>query len=294
MRPLINWEELRNVTRPPFFSHMSEEEQKNLWNNEAEFYDYLIKMEVKGTFNALQCIPISSVDSVLDVGCGPGRITSQLAKIAGKVTALDISEKMMERCREKVRDYSHVETILMDWNCAEPDINLPRHDIVIASRSIGGEDIKKLSKFAKKYAAIISWANAPSIPEIRSLLFDSARKKGYPIKKIPFTHDRRLQYNLQYNLVYDLGYEPNINIVQDGFERYYPSKEDAYSDLQHLIGDPEELNLDVFKENVDQFLTYSSEKGYRFFFETRTFVLWWETLPKQFLNHIFESKGDLR
>ncbi|PWR69645.1 hypothetical protein DK846_17190 [Methanospirillum lacunae] len=196
---------------------------------------------------------------------------------------------MMKKCKEKIEGYPHVQTILMDWNEAEPDVNLLRHDIVIASRSIAGEDIKKLCSFAKKFVVLIGWANAPSIPEIRSALFDSARKSGYVIRHIPINHDRRLQYNLQYNLVYDLGYEPNINIVRDGFERCYKSKDDAYADLQHLISDPDELNQDIYKRNVDKYLTYTPESGYRFYFETRTFVMWWETYPKQFLNHEFIS-----
>jgi len=255
-----------------------------MWNNTADFYDQIIQMELQGTLNALRCVPISSDDSVLDIGCGPGRITSQVAKIAGKVTALDISENMMERCREKISEYPHVDTILMDWRLAEPDVNLPRHDIVIASRSIGGEDIKKLCSFAKKYAVLIGWANAPSIPDIRSALFDAARKSGRPLKPFQFDHDRRMQYNLQYNLIYDLGYEPNINIVQDGFERFYSSKEEAYADIERLNADHDDLDLDIFKTNVDQYLTYSPESGYRFFFETRTFVIWWEITPKRFFE----------
>ncbi|PWR69644.1 class I SAM-dependent methyltransferase [Methanospirillum lacunae] len=84
MRSLINWDELRNLTRPSIFSKMSDEEQKNLWNNEADYYNHLINMEHQGTLNALRCVPILPTDSVLDVGCGPGRITSQLAKLQGK------------------------------------------------------------------------------------------------------------------------------------------------------------------------------------------------------------------
>jgi hypothetical protein len=31
-------------------------------------------------------------------------------------------------------------------------------------------------------------------------------------------------------------------------------------------------------------MTFSQEEGYRFFFETRTFVLWWETKQKHFFD----------
>lgn len=283
MKPLINWEELRTLTRPIHFSHMTREEQLTLWESEAECYDRIIQMELQGTLNALQCIPIQPDDTVLDVGCGPGRITSQLVKRAKKVTALDSSQAMMEKCKEKITHYSNIETVLMDWNDTQPDVTIPKHDIVIASRSVGSQDLKKLISFAKKYAVIIGWANAPSIPEVRSALFDSARKSEAPVRDIPFNHDRRFQYNIMYNLVYDLGYEPNINIVKDGFEGIYSSKEEAYSHLIHLTKNPDELDLEIFKTNVDRYLT-KNENCYRFFCETRTFVLWWETNQKHFFG----------
>jgi len=282
MKSLINWEELRKITRPPHFSKMSIEEQLELWNGEAEFYDRIINMELQGTLNSLNCLPINPDNSILDVGCGPGRITSQLAKIAQKVTALDSSVEMMKKCKEKICEYPNVETVLMDWHCAEPDVNVAKHDIVIASRSTAEQDIKKLCSFARKYVVIIGWANAPSIPEIRSKLFDSARKEGSSIPPIPFNRDRRLQYNVLYNLVYDLGYEPNINIVKDGFERFYPTKDEAYSDLIQLIASPEMLDQEIFKANVDRYLTFLPGKGFHFYIETRTFVMWWDVNPKQF------------
>ncbi len=42
--------------------------------------------------------------SALEIGCGPGTWTPLLAEKAGEVTALDLSEKMLERAREAVRE----------------------------------------------------------------------------------------------------------------------------------------------------------------------------------------------
>jgi ubiquinone/menaquinone biosynthesis C-methylase UbiE len=42
--------------------------------------------------------------SALEIGCGPGTWTPLLAEQAGEVTALDLSEKMLERAREAVRE----------------------------------------------------------------------------------------------------------------------------------------------------------------------------------------------
>jgi SAM-dependent methyltransferase len=40
-------------------------------------------------------------DPVLELGCGTGRITLALAEAGHRVTGLDISEKMLERCNQK-------------------------------------------------------------------------------------------------------------------------------------------------------------------------------------------------
>ena len=42
---------------------------------------------------------LDSSDSVLDVACGPGLVACEFAKIAGHVTGIDITEKMIEQAR---------------------------------------------------------------------------------------------------------------------------------------------------------------------------------------------------
>ena len=43
---------------------------------------------------------VSQKDTVLDVACGPGLITFPFARIASKVTGMDITPKMIERAKE--------------------------------------------------------------------------------------------------------------------------------------------------------------------------------------------------
>jgi SAM-dependent methyltransferase len=46
---------------------------------------------------------------VVEIGCGPGRMTRRLADLAGRVLATDVSGAMLARCREFVGDRSNVE-----------------------------------------------------------------------------------------------------------------------------------------------------------------------------------------
>ena len=52
-------------------------------------------MEREYTFAQLDAFDTSPEDTVLDVGCGPGRISVLMAQRAKSVTAIDSSEKML-------------------------------------------------------------------------------------------------------------------------------------------------------------------------------------------------------
>ncbi len=61
------------------------------------------------------CRVVPSPDaSVLEVGCGVGRMTRRLAQLFGKVIALDISEEMLRRCRDNLSSFGNVEYRLVE------------------------------------------------------------------------------------------------------------------------------------------------------------------------------------
>jgi len=57
---------------------------------------------------------LASTDEVVEIGCGVGRLTRVIAQRAAKVTALDISERMLDRARELCADLDNVRWILGD------------------------------------------------------------------------------------------------------------------------------------------------------------------------------------
>lgn len=290
MKPLINWEELMTInrTRLPF---ANKPPSGNIWDENADMYNQISDMEKPYTPNQINVFETLPTDTVLDVGCGPGRITVPMSRRAAKVTAIDTSERMLDYCRRNVQlaNAKNVDIRHVDWETAELGKELEPHDIVIACRSIGMDNLAKLSRFARRLAVVITWANAPAIPQIIGDLFKGTYRDGYesPIRPM----DRRLGYNLMYNIVYDLGYEPNINIVTDGYTRNYPSREAAYDDLaklqkihvqtqgMHLM---DENKRNIFRQNADRWLTENEDGGVTFKRESRLMVLWWETQIKTY------------
>ncbi|MDD2336944.1 MAG: methyltransferase domain-containing protein [Geobacteraceae bacterium] len=282
MRPLINWEELHSITRPPMWH---KPEADSAWReNFACFYNKMASMEKAYTLNQVNALPLLPGDTLLDMGCGPGRLSVPLAKRVGSVTSLDVSEEVLEYCRMNAdtAGVTNLTTRKLDFEDAVAGENVEKHDVVICSRSVGLRDLQKLSSFAKRLTAIVTFANAPSIPHLLAKIFDgTSAETGQRPPFAAFGMDRRLNYNVFFNIVYDLGYEPNIKVVDDGFSKDYSSREEAYEDIITLKKVDEDKK-DVFRKNLDSYLTKNDKGGITFFIETRTCVMWWEKNPKKF------------
>lgn len=275
--PLVNWEALRRLNMP-----MGQEppapgprEADNMWDKTSRMYSRMTELEGKFTLDQLDCIPIAPEDTVLDVCCGPGRTAVPAAKRARLVTGIDSSKKMLEYCVRHAEEQGihNLETRLMDWNEVIPGENLEQHDVAIACRCTAITEIEKLSACARKYAAIVIWANAPSIPEILNHLFEGA-VEGRTFRPRP--SDRRVGYNVFYNLVYDQGYDPNCRVLDDGYYAVYDSREDAYEDLK-ILSDQSVTDEKRYYANVDRYLTENQDGTVTFLHKTRSLVLWWDT-----------------
>lgn len=250
------------------------------WDDQADFYNKMASMERSFTLNQINCFDTDKNDTVLDIGCGPGRITVPMAARAKSVTAVDASPKMLEHCRKNAEKNGadNVTTILADWEDEKSIEKIDKHDIVVASRSIAMGDLEKLCSLAKKYVVLIIWSHGcPSIPMIINDLFKGVDDEEMP--KPPFTRDRSRGNNMLYNRIYDMGYNPNLKVVDDGFTNVYGSREEAYRDLAGLKPMDQKLlekRYDVFKANVDPYLTENEDGSVTFLVPTKSMVLWWK------------------
>ncbi|WP_414151010.1 class I SAM-dependent methyltransferase [Acetobacterium carbinolicum] len=276
MKSLINWEELLSLkTAQHGPKPGSDYDPGVFWDKQAPMYDQMAKMEKAYTRLQIDAIPTSQTDTVLDLCCGPGRVTSMIAPRVKQVTAVDASPKMLEYCQMNCEalGISNVTTQLMNWNDIVLDDTVKKHDIVIASRSVAMQDIKKLNQLANKAAVIICWANGPHIPVI---LEDMFKNTSDTLSNRPgdFRNDRRLGYNVTFNMVYDLGLDPNISVIDDGFTKTYPSYEATYADLRQLRPFADD-KLPIFKSNLEAMLTKNNDGTVTFLIQTKSFVLWW-------------------
>lgn len=278
MNSLINWELLQSLQN----THHGKgpdamADPSKFWDSQAPMYDQMAKMEKDFTKLQIAAMPISPTDSVLDLCCGPGRITSMIASQVKSVTSIDASPKMLEFCQSNCHalGLNNVTTKLLNWHNVVADQTVAKHDIVIASRSLAMQEIKKLNSLANKAVALVCWANAPHIPVILGEMFKGTSENNFPIPSVP---DRRFGYNIMFNLIYDMGLDPNITILDDGFIKTFATYEDAYSELRKLRPFADE-KLPIFKNNLAPMLTENDDGTVTFQQLTKTYVLWWEPKP---------------
>ncbi len=68
----------------------------------AEYYDYVPVVAGRRDIEFYLSYAKAQGDPVLELGCGTGRVLLELAKAGHRVTGLDLSERMLAQCKEKL------------------------------------------------------------------------------------------------------------------------------------------------------------------------------------------------
>lgn len=110
---------------------------------------------------------IKKGDSILDVGCGIGRVLIPLAKGPYKVTGIDISTKMIELCSQEAKKQSVYRKIKLDIGSVDDlPYNKETFDVVILSEVLFhlpnqmlGKAIMEAERVLKKGGVVVATAN---------------------------------------------------------------------------------------------------------------------------------------
>jgi trans-aconitate 2-methyltransferase len=77
---------------------------------DAEKYDSTHGPQIDAGRKLIEMAKVKAGDSILDIGCGTGRLTCELAKLAhkGKVVGIDPSPEMVNKARETVTSFGNI------------------------------------------------------------------------------------------------------------------------------------------------------------------------------------------
>ncbi|NHC33569.1 class I SAM-dependent methyltransferase [Scytonema millei] len=70
--------------------------EQPMWNHNSHYHRFLLKQLT------LHC------DNILEIGCGTGKLSRLLAQRADRVTAIDLSPKMIEIAKQQSQDYANI------------------------------------------------------------------------------------------------------------------------------------------------------------------------------------------
>ncbi|WP_169784444.1 class I SAM-dependent methyltransferase [Campylobacter curvus] len=285
MQGLLNWEAIREL-RFADLSDASGRVNRINWDDVADMYNEMVKIERDFTLKQVEILPITSADSVADIGCGTGRMSVPIARIAKSVTAVDAFARMLHHCETNAKEagVKNIKFLKKSWLDDDATEVIGRHDVVIASRSLGLGDIKKLNKIARKFVCLICFLDdEPSLRQIQLDLLDgvaqdapktSGKDAVKNARQETRKNNRMFGYNVTFNMLYDMGANVNVRVLDDGYEAVFASKEEAYAHFK-FAGDVPAKREKIYRANVDKYLQ-KFEGGYRFFRPTKSYVMWWD------------------
>jgi hypothetical protein len=168
--------------------------------------------------------------TILDFGSGPGTLTIPLAQKVKKVTAVDFSEKMIERLKKEAahENLHNIEAIQGSWEDDWQQLGIHPHDVTIASRSLSVDDLQsaltKLNDWAIKSVFIADRVGAgPFDPE----LFKAIDREFNPGN----------DYIVTINLLYQMGIHARVDFITLDQPKLYSSAQDAIDSCTWMFED---------------------------------------------------------
>lgn len=236
----------------------NEEAVEKFWDNRAEEFNKNEK-DISNLIDFLLSNKmISKNSSALDIGCGPGKYSIELAKSCREVVALDISSEMLKFANENARknNINNIELKKTFWNNIDLKQNdlENKFDLVFASMCPGinsYETLNKMIKASKKYCFMSGFIKR------ESTVWD---KLNQYLKKESINRNIDKKIYCAFNILYLMGYYPQIKYIDRNWEKSFSVD---YLANQYISGFEmkEKLNNQE-KEKIYNYLNTISDNGY--------------------------------
>ena len=165
---------------------MQKNKQAHFWNRKASSYPVYDKSEESGAKKLLKKLKERGVEfegkRVLDIGCGTGRNTIEIAKVAASVDALDVSEEMLKSLSISAQneDVSNITTYLSGFSQSSFE---GTYDVVIATMTPAlqsYEDFEKAVSLTDDSFVYVGWGRKRSAPLLEKAFLMHGAKLHLP------------------------------------------------------------------------------------------------------------------
>ncbi|MEA1866139.1 MAG: class I SAM-dependent methyltransferase [Euryarchaeota archaeon] len=268
MAGIINWNELWKVMRSGYYRRS--ENPGSRWDERARRFNESAMRNRERTEKQLANLELKPDYTVLDVGCGTGRLAIPIAKRVKAVTAVDQSTGMLACLQENMErgGITNITSINKRWEDVELGVDLEQHDVVLSCNSLGVPDIQeaieKMDAASKRYVYIISSAGRWMDGDMEAILGRRSRSRGM------------MDYIFFCNLLHEIAIYANVNIQDTEYEQHYDSLDDAVNRWKEMHDVPEDKE-DALRAYLSGILITDSETGaLSFKRKSKSATIWWQ------------------
>ena len=240
----------------------------------ARAYDNSLSIWKDGENRAAGMIETNPLDTVLDIGSGPGVLSIPLARRVRQVTVIDPSRAMLDllSAHQREEGLSNVKIIEGRWEEIDHR-SLGRFDIVIASYSLHMKDmgsaLSAINAAAKKRVYLYWFCGMTSWEKICHDLYPIVYKKRFSL--YPKTE-------LLYGMLSEMGISANVtSLAGTAFDHIYPNMQAAIVNMRSRLGlETSDTRFDgLFRDYINDHYHPEGE-GWRFKDKSNYVQLMWE------------------
>ncbi|MCH4184664.1 MAG: class I SAM-dependent methyltransferase [Eggerthellaceae bacterium] len=208
--------------------------------------------------------------TVLDVGCGSGSITVNIARQTQHVTGIDISGEMLRLAKSSARSLGlcNVDTIKVPWEGDWRAAGVPQVDLAVESRALLTADLPdalaKLNHYARKRVCLTTVCG------------DLAYNDRRVIESIGRTLPHPPDYIHVVNCLYDMGITADVHFISSVKHDTYCNREAAKKSMLHMLGNVSEEEDEALESFMNNHLVQWQD-GWMKDYERRTdwaFIAW--------------------
>lgn len=155
------------------------------WN--SQHYKKNSQPQFEGALSALANYPFKGDETILDIGCGDGKITAEIAELAphGTVLGIDISPNMIEQSK---KSFFNIPNLTFQIADAMAFLTDAKFDIIVSFFTfhyIADQEsvLKHCYQFLKPNGMLIIQTSGAQQPEIAEVFGRESWKKQFPMKQ---------------------------------------------------------------------------------------------------------------
>ncbi|PIE59902.1 MAG: SAM-dependent methyltransferase [Desulfobulbus propionicus] len=244
----LDWNQLWQKAREDKKNRFSDEEA---WDKRAPGFARRTATSVY-TKKFIELLQPQQQWTVLDVGSGPGTIAVPLASHVTRITCIDFSQNMLNilEQRKKEHNLDNISTCKASWADQWQEKGIPQHDVVIASRSLGVDNLlralEKLNSFARKQVIVTDRVHhGPRDPE-------AYRAVSRPLSTGP-------DYIYTVNLLYQMGFAASVEMIRLDEKHLYASQDEVMESYLWMLPDLDDKEKKQLKKYIQSITTIDQD-----------------------------------